>query len=78
MRFSIFECAKYDKHWWVSLVGIEIGDGEMYLFHVERDMGVWKFDILFLRKLIHRIRYRACEGDEKRKYVTAVGNRTRK
>jgi len=55
MLINLFEDAKYDNHWWVGLIGIEIGDGDQHLVYMEYDMGVWKFDFLFMRRLWHKI-----------------------
>lgn len=51
MKFSLFEISWYYNQWWISLFGFEYNDFDGHLFHIEWDMGHWKFDFLWLRPI---------------------------
>jgi len=41
-------------HVWFSALDLQIGDWGGALAHIEYDMGHWKFEFLYLRKLYYR------------------------
>jgi len=46
-----------DRQCWVGVLGLEIGERfDAHLFYIEFDWGFWKFDLLWLRPLIHKIK----------------------
>jgi len=57
MRFEFrpFEIVIQDDRYWISFLDIS-SDNFYALLHIEYDMGHWKFDFLFLRTLIFKIR----------------------
>jgi len=40
---------------WLSIAEVETINFDGALLHIEYDMGEWKFDILYLRSLVHKI-----------------------
>ena len=51
MNFTLFEITKYDEQWWIGVFGVVLDcfDFDAHLFYIERDMGKWKLDFLWLR-----------------------------
>lgn len=45
-----------DGNWWVTVLGVEWESWSGALLHVERTMGAWMFDFLWLGDLIDRLR----------------------
>ena len=56
MKLEILEIVKNDDHMWLSLLGIEFKYFYGHLLHVEYDMGLWKWDVFWLRQLAMKIR----------------------
>ena len=52
--FTLFEICYYGCQWWVSLCSFEWECDVGSLFHIERDNGYWKFDLLFIRPFYYK------------------------
>jgi hypothetical protein len=42
--------------WWIALVGIEVRDYHGHLFYLENNEGEFKFDLLWMRPLLLKMK----------------------
>ena len=50
---SILDFSILPDQWWVSFLDISFGSFNGAMVHIEHDNGYWKFDLLYLRTLVH-------------------------
>ena len=58
MRFELLSLSIGPEGSWFSLLSFEGAWHQSALLHIERDLGHWKFDLLWLRPLYLRVRDR--------------------
>lgn len=56
MEIIVLDIRYADQCGWVSVLGVSLWNADAHLLHVERSHGRWRFDLLWLRPLVMKLR----------------------